>query len=68
MNYDNMISNEHRKCSEDRVVLVHDLETMVAFTVFVRDRVVVVHDLETMVAFTVFVRDRVVVVHDLETP
>ena len=62
----------------DRVVLVHDLKTMVSFTVleivlsmvsftvFVRDRVVLVHDLKAMVSFTVFVGDRVVVVHDLK--
>ena len=36
----------------DRVVLVHDLKTMVSFMVFVRDRVVLVHDLRTMVSFT----------------
>jgi hypothetical protein len=42
----------------DSVVLVHDLKTMLSFTVFVRDRAVLVHDLKTMVSFTVFVKDR----------
>jgi hypothetical protein len=51
----------------DRVVLVHDLKTMVSFTVFFRDRVVLGHDLKAMVSFTVFVGDRVVLVHNLET-
>ena len=33
-------------------MLVHDLKTMVSYTVFVRDRVVLVRDLKTMVSFT----------------
>ena len=41
---------------EDGVVLVHDKEHLISFTVFVRDRAVLVHDKEHMVSFPRFVK------------